>query len=859
MGGTFAAQRNVIVASNTAVRAGALCDAAGFTLRNNFLGTDRTGGVEAGGGDSRGTSCSPVVSPMTLADNVISVGLNYGLLLNGSSASVTGNSIGVGPGAENIGGGPGTAGIRLVESASVPADGWVFDGNTIANMRGWGVSVEGGDGNVFTANQIGVGTPANQPARGIGLATFFGEVPTGNVIGSDTASDENELSNHSLGAIVVASDVTTANTIRGNNGEDNGRFIEIGEIGAGNGTAAHEGIEAPVIAAATQDKLVGTGRPQSTIRLFFKTTADPGEIDSQRTGTGVVQSDGTWTWTPNTTMPAGQIVAVTQTSAAGSTSEPSDATTLAVSSADVAAPTATITPPASPTNDSTPAFGLSSDETPELFICRVGTTDPYSACSDPYEPSLADGSHTIHVRAVDAAGNVQPEPATTATVTVDTSAPAPPVVSGPTGPINDSTPTYTFTGEGPDFDCQIDTEAAVSCDGGSFTPGSSLGQGPHTFKVTQTDAAGNTGPEATRSFTVDTIAPDTQIDSGPSGPTNDSTPTFGYSVPGEANPGSFQCTLDSAPLPCAGASSGSFTPGSALSEGPHTFTVRATDAATNQDPDTESRSFTVDTVAPAAPMITSGPPTFTNDSTPTFAFGGETSATFSCAIDGGAPVACNGGNFTPSSLGEGSHTFQVTQSDAATNASPSASRSFTVDTIPPDTVIGTPPAPVTDSTPTFDFSSPGSSGVGFRCRIDSGQFAGCSAAGRHTPAAPLASGRHVFEVMAVDPAGNADPTPARVAFRVGACAGRAATIVGTGGRNLLRGTPRADIFLGLGGNDVIRGLGGNDTACGGAGKDRLIGGAGKDTLLGQAGADKLVGGPGRDKLRGGAGRDSQKQ
>ena len=109
------------------------------------------------------------------------------------------------------------------------------------------------------------------------------------------------------------------------------------------------------------------------------------------------------------------------------------------------------------------------------------------------------------------------------------------------------------------------------------------------------------------------------------------------------------------------------------------------------------------------------------------------------------------------------------------------------------------------------------------------------------------------------------------------CAGKPATIVGTGGPDRLRGTKRRDVIAALGGNDRVRGLGGNDLVCGGKGKDtlrggrgkdvlrgdvgndRLLGDAGKDRLLGGAGRDKLVGGPGRDKLLGGPGRDSQRQ
>jgi DNA-binding beta-propeller fold protein YncE len=91
------------------------------------------------------------------------------------------------------------------------------------------------------------------------------------------------------------------------------------------------------------------------------------------------------------------------------------------------------------------------------------------------------------------------------------------------------------------------------------------------------------------------------------------------------------------------------------------------------------------------------------------------------------------------------------------------------------------------------------------------------------------------------------------------CAGKEATIVGTGARDRLRGTPGADVIAGLGGRDRISGLRGNDVLCGGPGKDKLKGGPGKDKLLGQRGADFLLGGPGKDMLKGGPGKDKVHQ
>lgn len=90
---------------------------------------------------------------------------------------------------------------------------------------------------------------------------------------------------------------------------------------------------------------------------------------------------------------------------------------------------------------------------------------------------------------------------------------------------------------------------------------------------------------------------------------------------------------------------------------------------------------------------------------------------------------------------------------------------------------------------------------------------------------------------------------------VARCAGKAATIAGTPGPDVLVGTPGPDVIAGRAGADTIAGLGGDDIICGGAGADVLKGGAGADRLLGQAGTDRLVGGAGADRLLGGAGND----
>lgn len=74
-------------------------------------------------------------------------------------------------------------------------------------------------------------------------------------------------------------------------------------------------------------------------------------------------------------------------------------------------------------------------------------------------------------------------------------------------------------------------------------------------------------------------------------------------------------------------------------------------------------------------------------------------------------------------------------------------------------------------------------------------------------------------------------------------------IVGTNGRDRLRGTKRRDIICGFRGRDRITGLRGNDLVLGGPGRDRLLGGAGNDRLVGGGSRDLCFGNSGRDRLR----------
>jgi len=425
--------------------------------------------------------------------------------------------------------------------------------------------------------------------------------------------------------------------------------------------------------------------------------------------------------------------------------------------------TSILTGPSGVTNDSTPTFTFESDDGNATFECRVDE-DAFAACSSPHElAELDDGPHTFEVRALDEAVEPDPTPAS-ATFTVDTTAPATTILTGPDDLTSDSSPAFTFESDDPDatFECRVDEEDFAAC----TSPHSltDLEDGSHTFEVRATDAVGNTEQSpASRSFTVDTTSPTTTINSGPSGLTTDNTPTFAFSS--DDPDATFECRVDAGAFAACTSSHTS----SVLADGAHTFEVRARDEAGNVDSSPASRTFTVDTTAPDT-TIDSGPSGQTADSTPTFTFSSDDpDATFECRVDSVPFAACSGPGdaHTTAALSEGPHAFSVRGTDEAGNVESSpATRSFTVDTINPDTTIDSgPDGPTSETTPTFAFSS-SKAGSTFACRVDGGSFGACSGPGASHTTAELSDGPHTFEVRATDGTGNTDTSPATRSFTV---------------------------------------------------------------------------------------------
>jgi hypothetical protein len=284
-----------------------------------------------------------------------------------------------------------------------------------------------------------------------------------------------------------------------------------------------------------------------------------------------------------------------------------------------------------------------------------------------------------------------------------------------------------------------------------------LADGSHTFSVRAIDVAGNVdGTPATYTWTVDTGAPNTTITSSPINPSSSAAASFSFTA---TEPGStFECELDGGGFsPCTSPQSYS-----GLSDGSHTFQVRATDPAGNIDATPASYTWTVDTAAPSA-SITGGPSDPSSDAAPTFTFSAdEAGSSFECRLDGGAFATCASPHGL-AALTEGSHTLTVRAIDGAGNIGPGDSRTWTVDLTAPETTISSGPSdPTTDTFADFAFDS-SEAGSTFRCELDGGGFSACSSLQSY---GGLTTGSHTFSVHATDAAGNVDASPATFTWTI---------------------------------------------------------------------------------------------
>ena len=237
----------------------------------------------------------------------------------------------------------------------------------------------------------------------------------------------------------------------------------------------------------------------------------------------------------------------------------------------------------------------------------------------------------------------------------------------------------------------------------------------------------------------------------------------------------------------------------ALADGQHSLTVTVTDAAGNTSSATDPVAFTVDTAAPALTEVSATSDTgavltpvaengATNDTTPTLQGTTEAGSIVTISDNGtvlGTVIAGSDGrwSFTPSALGEGSHTLSITAADAAGNVSPATILTFTVDTVAPDAAsnllltdnVGDSQGPLASGSATDD-NTPELSGQAEAGTVVS-VYDGTTLLGTATVGAdgawrfttpPLSNGSHSLTTTVTDAAGNVSGTTAAIVVNVAA-------------------------------------------------------------------------------------------
>ncbi|MGH3144831.1 MAG: Ig-like domain-containing protein, partial [Rubrobacter sp.] len=261
-------------------------------------------------------------------------------------------------------------------------------------------------------------------------------------------------------------------------------------------------------------------------------------------------------------------------------------------------------------NSTSAEFRFTSNEAGATFECRLArqgeTPGTFTACSSPKGyTGLTDGRYTFEVRARDGAGTVDASPASD-TWRVDATPPSLTITSGPAegSDVDSSSATFAFSASDASSGvgsvrCRLDDGSFGPCSGGASSHSvAGLADGQHTFKVRATDVVGNS-TTASRTWTVDTSAPEAPPITSPTEGSRLNTGAFAVRGTAEANSRVelFEGVVSKGITTADGGGAWSVAL-SGVANGTHTYTAKATDAVGNTSGSSNSRTVIVDKVKP---------------------------------------------------------------------------------------------------------------------------------------------------------------------------------------------------------------------------------------------------------------------
>ncbi|MBS1961388.1 MAG: hypothetical protein JST04_04165 [Bdellovibrionales bacterium] len=317
---------------------------------------------------------------------------------------------------------------------------------------------------------------------------------------------------------------------------------------------------------------------------------------------------------------------------------------------------------------------------------------------------FADGAFSVTADLTDASGN--PAPQASQNFVKDTVRPTLTFTSPAAGtfitPANVSsfpmTGTCSESGWGITVYFNGVFQGGISCTAGAWSYNANFSgeaEGNVVVKIGQSDAAGNGAyPQPTITFVKDTTVPTVTITSPSAGAYVTAANQAAFTVSGACTENGQNVVLSgaaSATVSCSGGTWSKTLDLTALGQGAFTIKADHSDAAGNAAVQA-TISYTKDTVAPTLAFSTPAAMTSANLSTYTsFPVTGTCTENGINVVISGAvstTAACSGGtwsaNLNLGSLGQGTFTVKIDQTDAAGNAATQQTRNFDLDTLPPN-------------------------------------------------------------------------------------------------------------------------------------------------------------------------------
>jgi CSLREA domain-containing protein len=360
------------------------------------------------------------------------------------------------------------------------------------------------------------------------------------------------------------------------------------------------------------------------------------------------------------------------------------------------------------TDNRTPALDLN-------FECALDSTTSWNSCTSPEQYSdLTRGSHTLRLRAIDAAGNIESTPDAYTWIVAP-----PPVVTILSGPgveqeeSTDRTATFTFSADVSPvtFHCWLDGRFNPHAPGDPSQPApcdpagqtyTDIGIGGHLFAVRAVDQFGNIGAWEDSEFRV--VPSEARITSAPASGTS-TTATFEFTSEPFDPDAVFYCSLDDRPFALCTDTPVDGSPGTYrktytnLWSGEHTFQVQTLYTGVDwqglpfeHDPIPAMHTWTVQDFTPPETTIEFGPPATTLSTSAYLQVSSDDpTATIECTLNG-VSEECEPGAVTElTDLLPGSYTFSAVATDLSGNVDPSAAtHSWTIEspTGDPNTPVG---------------------------------------------------------------------------------------------------------------------------------------------------------------------------